>query len=91
METPSAIVGFYDLWDWSMESGSPPRPKRETGPLASHVLIDPTEREKDTLLSQEINTHRKYYQEKGIKFAVTIILKRQHTGKNSLELKTIQA
>ncbi|KAI8146339.1 Gryzun, putative trafficking through golgi-domain-containing protein [Fennellomyces sp. T-0311] len=84
-ETPSVVVGFYDLWDWSHEPGSPPRPKRETGPLASHILIDPTEREKDALLSQEINDRRKYFQDKGIKFAATIILKRQQTDDPAVE------
>ncbi|KAI7879688.1 hypothetical protein K492DRAFT_216972 [Lichtheimia hyalospora FSU 10163] len=55
LETPSVVVGFYDLWDWGNEHGGASRPKRETGPLASHILIDPTEREKDTALAQEIN------------------------------------
>lgn len=98
LETPSVVVGFYDLWDWGNEHGGASRPKRETGPLASHILIDPTEREKDTALAQEINDRRycywlrkkrscylcdlrKYFQDKGIRFAATIILKRQHTGK----------
>ncbi|KAI9256530.1 Gryzun, putative trafficking through golgi-domain-containing protein [Phascolomyces articulosus] len=85
LETPCVVVGFYDLWDWSQEPGSPPRPKRETGPLSSHVFIDPTEREKDTVLMQEINERRKYFQDKGIKFAVTIILKRQQTDDPSVE------
>lgn len=58
LELPSVVVGCYDLWDWSREPGSPPRPKRETGPLASHLLIDPTEREKDTALAHEINERR---------------------------------
>jgi hypothetical protein len=55
---PSVIAGFYDLWDWHTEPGSVSRPQRETGPLASQVLIDPTEREHDMKLAAEINTRR---------------------------------
>ncbi|CEP08285.1 hypothetical protein [Parasitella parasitica] len=75
--SPSVIVGFYDLWDWQTGAGRPPRPQRETGPLASQVLIDPTEREHDTNLAAEINARRKYFQEKGIKFAAVIVLKQR--------------
>ncbi|KAI9492284.1 Gryzun, putative trafficking through golgi-domain-containing protein [Zychaea mexicana] len=89
LETPSVVVGFYDLWDWSQEPGSQPRPKRETGPLASHVLIDPTEREKDTTLAHEINDRRKYFQDKGIKFAATMILKRQQTDDPAVEERLV--
>lgn len=52
---PSAVVGFYELWDSHGESG---KPHRETGPLASQVLIDPAERERDTALVTEINARR---------------------------------
>lgn len=83
--SPSVVVGFYDLWDWQTEAGHPPRPQRETGPLASQVLIDPTEREHDTNLAIEINARRKYFQEKGIKFAAVIVLKQRHTGNPSLQ------
>lgn len=76
--SPSVVVGFYDLWDWQAHE---PRPQRETGPLASQVLIDPTEREHDTHLAVEINARRKYFQEKGIKFAAVIVLKQRYTGK----------
>ncbi|EPB84242.1 hypothetical protein HMPREF1544_09034 [Mucor circinelloides 1006PhL] len=77
--SPSVVVGFYDLWDWQTEAGHPPRPQRETGPLASQVLIDPTEREHDTNLAIEINARRKYFQEKGIKFAAVVVLKQRHS------------
>ncbi|KAG0190503.1 hypothetical protein DFQ28_001976 [Apophysomyces sp. BC1034] len=85
MGTPSIVVGFHDLWDWSDEPGSPPRPKRETGPLASQVLIDPTEREKDMALAQELNDRRKILQDKGVKFAVVMILKGKHLDDPSVE------
>ncbi|KAI9306763.1 Foie gras liver health family 1-domain-containing protein [Cunninghamella echinulata] len=85
LNLPSVIVGCYDLWDWSQEPGSPIRPRRETGPLSSHILIDPTEREKDTLLAHEINDKRKYYQEKGIKFAAIILLKERQKDDPSVE------
>ncbi|KAG0750066.1 hypothetical protein G6F16_001788 [Rhizopus arrhizus] len=71
---PSTVVGFYELWDWHTET----RPKRETGPLASQILIDPTEREHDMSLATEINVRRKYFQEKGIKFAAVIMLKQKY-------------
>ncbi|KAI9311302.1 Gryzun, putative trafficking through golgi-domain-containing protein [Dichotomocladium elegans] len=83
LDTPSAIVGFYDLWDWSNDPNNQQRPKRETGPLAPHLLIDPTEREHDTMLAHEINERRKYFQDKGIKFAAVIVLKRQQTDKSA--------
>lgn len=54
----SVIVGFYDLWDWEAEPGNALRPQRETGPLASQVMVDPTEREHDMKLAAEINTRR---------------------------------
>ncbi|CAO3595427.1 unnamed protein product [Absidia cylindrospora] len=85
LELPSVVVGCYDLWDWSQELGSPPRPKRETGPLASHLLINPTEREKDTALAHEINERRKYFQEKGIKFAVVMLQKDKHLDGSAVE------
>lgn len=53
---PSVVVGFYELWDWQNETGE--RAKRETGPLASQILIDPTEREYDMNLANEINIRR---------------------------------
>ncbi|KAI8970457.1 Gryzun, putative trafficking through golgi-domain-containing protein [Mycotypha africana] len=71
---PSVIVGFYELWDWD----STARPTREIGPLSSQVLIDPTERQHDDSLANEINSRRKYFQEKGIKFAAVIILKQRY-------------
>lgn len=55
---PNVVVGFYNLWDGNGESGSTPKPKRETGPLASQVLIDPVEREHDQNLATEINLRR---------------------------------
>lgn len=55
---PNVVVGFYHLWDANHEPGSGPKPKRETGPLASQVLIDPTEREHDQNLATEINLRR---------------------------------
>ena len=79
--SPSVVVGFYDLWDWQTEPGNSARPQRETGPLASQVLIDPTEREHDTQLAVDINARRKYFQEKNIKFAAVIVLKQRSTGK----------
>ncbi|GAN09099.1 glutathione transferase omega-1 [Mucor ambiguus] len=80
--SPSVVVGFYDLWDWQTESSNPPRAQRETGPLASQVLIDPTEREHDTNLAIEINARRKYFQEKGIKFAAVIVFKQRYTDQS---------
>ncbi|KAI8643763.1 Gryzun, putative trafficking through golgi-domain-containing protein [Parasitella parasitica] len=80
--SPSVVVGFYDFWDWQTEAGSPPKPQRETGPLASQVLIDPIEREHDTLLAAEINARRKYFQEKGVKFAAVIVLKERYTDQS---------
>jgi hypothetical protein len=56
--SPSVVAGFYDLWEWQTEPGSAPKPKRETGPLASQVLFDPAEREHDHNLSTEINLRR---------------------------------
>jgi hypothetical protein len=59
LELPSVVVGCYDLWDsHQAPPGSPARPRRETGPLSSHILVDPTEREKDTALAHEINERR---------------------------------
>ncbi|KAG2200136.1 hypothetical protein INT47_012417 [Mucor saturninus] len=83
--SPSVMVGFYDLWEWQSEPGSTPRPKRETGPLASQVLFDPAEREHDHNLSVEINLRRKYFQEKGIKFAAVIILKQRYSDQATEE------
>jgi hypothetical protein len=54
LHLPSVVVGFYDLWDWHTEPGT----KRETGPLASQVMIDPVERENDANLASEINSKR---------------------------------
>ncbi|KAI7905331.1 Gryzun, putative trafficking through golgi-domain-containing protein [Cokeromyces recurvatus] len=68
---PSVVVGFYDIWE------SEEKAQREVGPLSSQVLIDPAERENDTNLAAEINSRRKYFQDKGIKFAAAIILKRR--------------
>ncbi|KAI8082919.1 Foie gras liver health family 1-domain-containing protein [Halteromyces radiatus] len=82
---PSVVVGCYELWDWSQEPGSPPPQRRETGPLASHLLIDPTEREKDTILAHEINERRKYFQDKGIKFAAVILRKGKHLDGPAIE------
>ncbi|KAI9481008.1 MAG: Gryzun, putative trafficking through golgi-domain-containing protein [Benjaminiella poitrasii] len=76
---PSVVVGFYDLWDWSSEPEGASRPHHEVGPLSSQVLIDPIEREHDMNLATEINTRRKYFQDKGIKFAVVIILKQRNS------------
>ncbi|RCI01137.1 hypothetical protein CU098_002795 [Rhizopus stolonifer] len=67
---PSVVVGCYELYVDS-------RSLRETGPLASQVLIDPLEREHDAQLATEINTRRKYFQDKGIKFAAVIMLKQR--------------
>lgn len=59
LDLPSVVVGCYDLWDsHQAPPGSPARPRRETGPLSSHILVDPTEREKDTTLAHEINERR---------------------------------
>jgi hypothetical protein len=55
---PSTVVGFYDLWDWSMEPGNPTRPKREVGPLAGHTLTDPMEKERDAAMAHGINERR---------------------------------
>jgi hypothetical protein len=55
---PSVVVGFYDLWDWSMEAGSPPRPKREVNPLAGQALADPVEKERDAAMAHGINEKR---------------------------------
>ena len=48
---PSVIVGFYDMF-------ADGQAKRETGPLASQVLIDPLDREHDLQLAVEINARR---------------------------------
>ncbi|KAI8374513.1 Gryzun, putative trafficking through golgi-domain-containing protein [Radiomyces spectabilis] len=85
LETPSVVVGFYTLWDPSAEVGSPPKPKREVGPLASHVLIDPAEREKDAALVQKINDRRKYFQDKGVKFSAVILLDAKQTEDGAVE------
>ncbi|KAL0079429.1 Foie gras liver health family 1-domain-containing protein [Phycomyces blakesleeanus] len=85
LETPSVIVGFYELWDWSSEPGQGSKPVRETGPLGAHVMMDPTERENDVALAQEINDKRKYFQDKGIKFSAVILLKNRHTEDPSVE------
>ncbi|KAI8343321.1 Foie gras liver health family 1-domain-containing protein [Chlamydoabsidia padenii] len=79
LELPSVVVGCYELWDgFQAPPGSPARPRRETGPLSSHILVDPTEREKDSALAHEINERRKYFQDKGIKFAAIILHKGKH-------------
>ncbi|KAI8364823.1 Gryzun, putative trafficking through golgi-domain-containing protein [Choanephora cucurbitarum] len=67
---PSAVVGFYDMFAGSQA-------KRETGPLASQVLIDPLDREHDMQLAAEINNRRKYFQEKGVRFAAVVMLKQR--------------
>lgn len=87
LETPSVVVGFYDLWDWGNEHGGASRPKRETGPLASHILIDPTEREKDTALAQEINDRRYCYwlRKKGVVTYVILESISKIKGSDSLQ------
>ncbi|KAI9016573.1 Gryzun, putative trafficking through golgi-domain-containing protein [Phycomyces nitens] len=85
LETPSVIVGFYELWDWSSETGQGTKPVRETGPLGAHVMMDPTERENDVALAQEINDKRKYFQDKGVKFSAVILLKSRHTEDPGVE------
>ncbi|KAJ2963778.1 hypothetical protein NQZ79_g1227 [Umbelopsis isabellina] len=82
---PSTVVGFYDLWDWSMEPGSPPRPKKEVGPLAGHSLADPVEKERDAAMAHGINERRKYFQERGLKFAVVVILNPRHADDPAIE------
>ncbi|KAI9274175.1 Gryzun, putative trafficking through golgi-domain-containing protein [Sporodiniella umbellata] len=69
---PSVVVGFYELYTVGEKS------KRETGPLASQILIDPAERENDANLTTEINSRRKYFQDKGIKFSAVVMLKQKH-------------
>ncbi|GAB5589072.1 hypothetical protein Unana1_03972 [Umbelopsis nana] len=82
---PSTVVGFYDLWDWSIEPGNPARPKREVGPLAGHTLADPMEKERDASMAHGINEKRKYFHERGVKFAAVIILNPRHTDDPAIE------
>ncbi|CAO3693960.1 unnamed protein product [Rhizopus stolonifer] len=79
MYYPSTVVGFYELYT-SVEKA-----KRETGPLASQILIDPTEREHDMSLSNEINVRRKYFQDKGVKFSAVILLKQKYADSSMEE------
>ncbi|CAO3690739.1 unnamed protein product [Umbelopsis ramanniana] len=82
---PSVVVGFYDLWDWSMEAGSPPRPKREVGPLAGQALADPVEKERDAAMAHGINEKRKYFHDRGVKYAAVIILNPRHIDDPAIE------
>ncbi|ORX60381.1 hypothetical protein DM01DRAFT_1380727 [Hesseltinella vesiculosa] len=70
---PCAVVGCYSLWDAHPATG---QPRRETGPLGSHQPINPAEREHDTALAHELNEKRKLFQDKGIKFAVVMLMSR---------------
>ncbi|KAI7870632.1 Gryzun, putative trafficking through golgi-domain-containing protein [Spinellus fusiger] len=80
LETPSVVVGVYEVWDWTHAPGQQaPTSVREVGPLGASAMMDPTEREKDIALAQEINDRRKYFQDKGIRFACVLLLKARQT------------
>ncbi|RHZ80693.1 hypothetical protein Glove_132g6 [Diversispora epigaea] len=87
---PSVFVGFYDLWHKSLdikldikldvkldnllnEKDDPSLVLQE--PLGTS---EPIEKEKDLNLAMEINEKRKSLYERGIKFAVVILLRPQH-------------
>ncbi|KAI8069209.1 Gryzun, putative trafficking through golgi-domain-containing protein [Gongronella butleri] len=79
---PGTIVGFYSLWDADPTSA---QPRREMGPLPVSQMIEPAERDWDAALAHEINDKRKYYQDKGIKFAVVMLMTRKQVDDPTVE------
>ncbi|KAI9362023.1 Gryzun, putative trafficking through golgi-domain-containing protein [Zopfochytrium polystomum] len=70
-QVPSAVVSFYSLWDKSADETIVER----RDPLIGSDGVTATEREKDQQLCQEINERRRNVQDRGIKFAVVLLLK----------------
>ncbi|CAG8465752.1 3204_t:CDS:10 [Diversispora eburnea] len=83
---PSVFVGFYDLWHKSLdikldvESDNLLNEKDDSSSILQEPLgtSEPIEKEKDLNLGLEINEKRKSLYERGIKFAVVILLRSQH-------------
>ncbi|CAG8608368.1 423_t:CDS:10, partial [Paraglomus occultum] len=82
---PSVVVGFYDLWEWSM--GGVSIDEKEKLPHVPEPLgnINPIEREKDTDLVAEINERKKTIIDRGIKFTVVILLRSQHVDDSNID------
>ncbi|KAF9435239.1 hypothetical protein BGZ76_006654 [Entomortierella beljakovae] len=80
-QIPSVFVAVVDLWDREsiVNDGSSSLAQRaysDKGPLG---VVDPVEREHDTILAQELLERRKAAQERSVKFAAVIVLQRSHT------------
>ncbi|KAI9100994.1 Gryzun, putative trafficking through golgi-domain-containing protein [Phlyctochytrium arcticum] len=71
---PAIVVGFYDLWE-----GAEPVDARD--PLGVQQALS-VERERDLLLCSEVNEKKRNASERGIRFAVVVILKRATSAEN---------
>ncbi|ORZ16695.1 Gryzun, putative trafficking through golgi-domain-containing protein [Lobosporangium transversale] len=85
-QIPSVFVAVVDLWDREsivdFSEGNHQRVFSDKGPLG---VVDPLEREHDTVLAQELLERRKAAQERLVKFAVVILLQRSHMEDPSIE------
>ncbi|KAF9953552.1 hypothetical protein BGZ72_005333 [Mortierella alpina] len=83
-QIPSVFIAVVDLWDrdTAVSSGSSQRGFSDKGPLG---VVDPLEREHDTILAQELLERRKAAQDRGVKFAAVVILQRAHMEDPSIE------
>ncbi|KAF9980703.1 hypothetical protein BGZ75_008056 [Mortierella antarctica] len=83
-QIPSVFIAVVDLWDRdsAVSSGNSQRGFSDKGPLG---VVDPLEREHDTILAQELLERRKAAQDRGVKFAAVVILQRAHMEDPSIE------
>ncbi|KAG0050903.1 hypothetical protein BGZ83_004302 [Gryganskiella cystojenkinii] len=86
-QIPSVFIAIVDLWDReSITANVADHGNRsgfsDKGPLG---VVDPTEREHDIVLAQELLERRKVAQERSVKFAAVIILQRSHMEDPSIE------
>ncbi|CAO3569646.1 unnamed protein product [Mortierella alpina] len=83
-QIPSVFIAVVDLWDRdsAVSTGSSQRGFSDKGPLG---VVDPLEREHDTVLAQELLERRKAAQDRGVKFAAVVILQRAHMEDPSIE------
>ncbi|OZJ05843.1 hypothetical protein BZG36_00924 [Bifiguratus adelaidae] len=89
-DIPAVAVGFYDLWDATVDPKSavlPPdsqRVRSPVNPLGSH-LEDPEACEHDSRLAHSINQRRKSFQDRGIKFAAVLVISQAHIDDASVD------
>ncbi|KAF8971298.1 hypothetical protein BGZ46_010312 [Entomortierella lignicola] len=86
-QIPSVFIAIVNLWDRESISGDEKnkiaqRGFSEKGPLG---VIDPMEREHDTILAQELLERRKAAQDRYVKFAAVILLQQSHIEDPSIE------